>query len=448
MNMNERYWDNDISGRVPVIFIGCSVSFFLDIVFHWGTMKNKELLLVRVVTVEKEVCLMSEEKIDEMFDLAAYAFNAARTEERKERFKSIVRHSLNYGYFSEDVLTSQVICTPFKVAFHGISYQMAGIGCVSSYPEYRGQGGISTIMKQMLTELAETKVELAYLAPFSYPFYRKYGFEQVFEQISYTVKAQDWPNVKAMSGKIKRVTYEEAKSVCQHIYSDLPNNQRGAVIRDAWWFNYTFGLDDKNQFALYEDELGNPQGYLIYQSSAERFVIKEWGYLTKSAFQSLVRFIGSHNGSSREFHLEIGFDGTNLSYLMSSPLVEMNITPFMMGRIVDLEGFLGKYPFAKGNEETYILKVEDEYGQWNEGIWELCVTKSGQSSIRKLEQIPESLREDEMIVSTIQILTQLFMGYRTGSELRFYGKLGGNEDLIQSLDQRLVKGKPILADYF
>lgn len=398
--------------------------------------------------MEKEVRLMGEEKIDEIFDLAAYAFNAEPTEERKLRFKTMVAHSLNYGYFLGDTLTSQVISTPFKVAFHGTCYQMAGIGCVSSYPEYRGQGGISTIMKQLLTELAENKVELAYLAPFSYPFYRKYGFEQVFEQVSYTVKAVDWPNVNATPGQMKRVTYEKAKSVCQHIYSELPSNQRGAVIRDDWWFGYAFGLDDKNRFALYEDELGNPQGYLIYQSSAERFVIKEWGYVTNQAFQSLVRFIGSHNGASREFYLETGFDGTNLSFLMSSPLVEMKITPFMMARIVDLASFLGKYPFTEGNKETYYLKVEDEYGLWNQGIWELQITEMGRSTVKKRDQIPESLTEEEVIISTIQVLTQLFMGYRTGSELYFYGKITGSEKLIQSLDQRLVKGKPILADYF
>ena len=398
--------------------------------------------------MKNEVRLMGVEKIDEMFDLAAYAFNSIKTEERKERFNQIVAKSQNYGYFAENALTSQVISTPFRVAFHGTRYQMAGIGCVSSYPEYRGQGGISTIMKQLLTELAENRIELAYLAPFSYPFYRKYGFEQLFEQISYTVKAADWPNVKAVPGKMIRVTYEEAKNSCQKIYSELPSNQKGAVIRETWWLDYTFGLEEKNQFAIYEDEQGNPQGYLIYQSSAEYFDIKEWGYLTNQAFQSITRFIGSHNGSSREFRLETGFDGENLSYLMSSPLVEMKITPFMMARIVDLESFLAKYPFEVGKEEMYYLKVEDNYGPWNQGIWSLQITEEGQSVVNKVSQIPNSLKEEDLIVSSIQVLTQLFMGYRHGSELHFYGKMTGSRKQIQSLDQRLVKGVPLLADYF
>ncbi|MGX7244045.1 GNAT family N-acetyltransferase [Enterococcus quebecensis] len=395
-----------------------------------------------------QVKKMNEDQIEEMFQLAAYAFNSEKTEKRKERFKKIVKRSMNYGCFSENHLTSQVIAIPFTVAFHGISYQMAGIGCVSSYPEYRGQGGISAIMKQLLKELAENQVELAYLAPFSYPFYRKYGFEQIFEQINYTVKAADWPSMKSVPGKMRRVAFEEANSICQNIYGALTKNQRGAVIRESWWLEYTFGMDQENQFALYEDEEGSAKGYLIYQSSAERFVIKDWGYLTEQAFQSIVRFVGSHNGSSQEFYLETGFDGHNLSYLMQAPLVDMKITPFMMGRIIDLQSFLNKYPFKTGDNERYYLKVEDTYGSWNEGFWELLINEEGKSTVRKLEEQPDLISDEALLVSSIQSLTQVFMGYRTISELRFFGKISGKEKLISSLDKRLVKGIPVLEDYF
>ncbi|WP_258379363.1 GNAT family N-acetyltransferase [Enterococcus plantarum] len=62
--------------------------------------------------MEKEVCLMDEERLDEMFDLAAYTFNAETTDKRKEHFKKIVAHSSNCGCFLEDTLKSQIIYTP------------------------------------------------------------------------------------------------------------------------------------------------------------------------------------------------------------------------------------------------------------------------------------------------------------------------------------------------
>ena len=78
---------------------------------------------------------------------------------------------------------------------------MAGIGYVVSYPEARGQGGINQIMEKILKDCRERKVSLSYLAPFSYPFYRRYGYEQVFDQANYQLDSRDIPNVKKTSGK-------------------------------------------------------------------------------------------------------------------------------------------------------------------------------------------------------------------------------------------------------
>lgn len=395
-----------------------------------------------------EVKRINEKNLDEMFQLAAYAFNAETTDKRKERFEKIVKHSWNYGYFSDNILASQVISTPFIVNFHEVSYQMAGIGCVSSYPEYRGQGGVSALMKQLLTDLAENKVELAYLAPFSYPFYRKYGFEQLFEQITYTIKAADWPNIKATTGQLKRVPFDVAQSTIQEIYQKTTKNQRGAVTRENWWLEYTFGLDQTNQFAIYKSEQGKTEGYLIYQSSAARFTIKEWGYVTNQAFKSILRFVGSHNGASQEFYFETGFDGQTLSYLLPAPLVKMEISPYMMGRIVDLISFLEKYPFTTGANEFYYLEIDDQYGSWNDGLWKLHINEEGKSKIIKINSLPQDILKEQLISGDIQTFTQAFMGYRSLVELRFYEKIKANQTTSKSLDKRLVKGIPVLADYF
>ncbi len=96
----------------------------------------------------------------------------------------------------EDRLTSQVMATPFPVNFYGQEYLMAGIGYVASYPEARGQGGINQIMEKILEDCRDRKVSLSYLAPFSYPFYRRYGYEQSFDKISYQLNSRDVPFIK------------------------------------------------------------------------------------------------------------------------------------------------------------------------------------------------------------------------------------------------------------
>ena len=48
----------------------------------------------------------------------------------------------------------------------------------------------------------------------------------------------------------------------------------------------------------------------------------------------------------------------------------------------------------------------------------------------------------------IQTWTQLFLGYRSAETLSFYERLQGDATIAQRLGQRLVKGMPILEDYF
>ena len=171
--------------------------------------------------------------IDEMFDLATYAFNAKATLERRERFQMIAEHSWNYGFFDQNnQLTSQVMATPFPVEFYGKEYLMAGIGYVASYPEARGQGGINQIMEKILKDCRKRNVSLSYLAPFSYPFYRRYGYEQLFDKVNYQLASRDCPNVKKTSGKMVRLSFEQAKEGIKSIYSHLPENARGGLKRE------------------------------------------------------------------------------------------------------------------------------------------------------------------------------------------------------------------------
>lgn len=387
-------------------------------------------------------------ELENVFDLALYAFNAARTEKRKERLNILMTHSDNYGYFENDLLASQVLATKFQVNFYGAVYGMAGIGYVASYPEYRGIGSISKIMSALLKELAQKNVPLAYLAPFSYPFYRQYGFEQLFEQAEYTIAAADWPSVRKQPGQLVRVDFTHAEEAMQIIYKSMPKNQRGGLIRAAWWWSYAYGSQEVNQFALYKNELGECTGYLIYQSTRECFSIKEWGYLNQESFYALVGFIGSHAGSSMKFSLTTSFGGSNLAYLMPSPVAEVVVKPYMMGRIVSVEAFIQAYPFRKGLAEEYELVIEDAYVASNQGSWILHISADGVGKLSKTSTATTSFKDKGKISGTIQHVTQFFMGYKKPSELYFFGKIFGDVTAIEAIEERIVTDRPLLEDYF
>ena len=394
----------------------------------------------------KRVKKMGKEEMKEMFDLVIYAFNQEPTAERQERFEKLLSHTQSYGFLIDEQLTSQVMATPFQVNFHGVRYPMAGIGYVASYPEYRGEGGISAIMKEMLADLAKQKVALSYLAPFSYPFYRQYGYEQTFEQAEYTIKTEDWPRVKRVPGTIKRVSWADGKEVIKDVYLENQRAHSGGVIRETWWLDYTLNRASKpNNQAIYYSSEGKAEGYVIYRIAAGTFEIVEWNYLTNTAFKALAGFIGSHSGSVQSFHWINGFAGKDLNDLMPTPAASVKILPYMMARIVELQTFLEKNPFQSGEKETYSLEIEDSYGPWNEGIWTITIDEQGKATVTKGAVEKEGTAA---LKADIQTWTQLFLGYRSAETLSFYERLQGDATTVQRLGQRLVKGMPILEDYF
>ncbi|WP_459914116.1 GNAT family N-acetyltransferase [Enterococcus thailandicus] len=393
--------------------------------------------------MNKKVKELGSAQIDEMFDLAAYAFNFEDTFERRERFQTIAEHSWNYGFFNEEEqLMSQVMATPFPVAFHGKELLMAGIGYVASYPEARGQGGINQIMEQILTDCRERDVTLSYLAPFSYPFYRRYGYELLFEKVHYELASRDFPAVKKVPGKMVRTSFDQAQEAIAKIYPKMADNQRGAVAREAWWIDFKFRQKKGHQFALYYDEAGAVAGYLVYRLDTPTFTIVEWGYLTHTAFQALARFVGSHSGAFETFAFACGYAGNNLNTLLANPFAKTTITPDMMARIVDLAKFLAAYPFPKIQVAFAVEVTEDAYASWNEGIFEVVLVDG---EVR-VNPVTDSMLP--RVSGTIQSLTQLFMGYKKVQELVFQEKLICSEALVEKLAELIPDQKPVLNDYF
>ncbi|MDH6364467.1 putative acetyltransferase [Enterococcus sp. PF1-24] len=390
---------------------------------------------------------MTQADSQAMFELAAYAFNSEKTEMRKKRFDWLVDCSANYGCFEDDQLTAQIIATPFTIDFHGTTYKMSGIGSVSSYPEYRGQGNISALMKQILFDLKTEKTALSYLAPFSYPFYRRYGYEQLFEQIEYKISSRDWPQTPLTDRHIYRCNWEEAKPAITSIYEQWLAENPGGVVREDWWLDYKFSLGKDYRFAIVENPLGKVEGYLVYEVTVEQFVIHEWLALNQKSYTALAGFIGSHSGATHQFYYKKGFSGEQLSYLMPSPLLEIQIQPYMMGRIVDFESFIEAYPFIpESTEATFYLELQDDYGPWNNGIWQLII-KDGKTTIKK-DITPTAEIAGKILHANIQGWTQFFMGYASGKKLHFHEIITGEAKQIEYFDQFIPEGKPVLEDYF
>ena len=90
----------------------------------------------------------NKNNLKEITALIQYAFLKNNDLTKDENFMSRYDHSTGYGYFDKEKLASYIMVNRFKSDVFGHHLPMAGIGYVASYPEYRGQGHISQLMKE------------------------------------------------------------------------------------------------------------------------------------------------------------------------------------------------------------------------------------------------------------------------------------------------------------
>lgn len=387
---------------------------------------------------------MQQEDYQKMFDVAQYAFQFETSGAYQERFEYIADHSINYGSFDGDNLASQVMMTPFQVRFFDKNHKMAGVGFVSSDPSFRGGGRIDKIMKNLLEDCREEGFLFSYLAPFSYPFYRRYGYELIFERMSYQVESQNWPKErKKPCGYVRRLDWKNAKGFLKEIYSQSMCNEAGYLLREDWWLYYRYEFHRANYFAVYFDEHNQAKGYLIYQINNGVFTCVEWQSLNKGAHDGLNRYIASHIDSVKEFKYERSFKKSTPFFETASPLTKVSIRPEMMVKIVDVEAFLRIFPFESLTSSFAIEIENDPYGPWNTGIYEIISMKGEKASIKKVEKtlLPK-------LTTSIQRFTQLFLGYCSIEELAFNEMILVDTTLFKVIEAITPKNPPILEDYF
>ena len=77
-----------------------------------------------------------------------------------------------------------------------------------------------------------------------------------------------------------------------------------------------------------------------------------------------------------------------------------------MARIVDVKQFIAQYPFrAIGTDIQLTFMLDDPILEWNQGIFTLHVTSTGQGELIQSEGKPTSSFD-------IQTLTTMLLGYK------------------------------------
>lgn len=378
-----------------------------------------------------------------------YSFPEFAGSDTVEGFASWLESTPCFGEFEDGVLQSKIHVIPMTFRLEDVEYKSTGIGAVGTYPEARGKGGIRRLFERILAWEKEEGVVLSFLGPFSYEFYKKFGYERIFETLTLTWSMEAFPDGKRQAGTIKRLSFEDALPYMTTLYHEDELSKGFGAIRNKEQWNDKGWKDKDIHIAVYFDTAGEATGYVVYSFTVDTFTIKEIIHGDQEALLALAQYIKVHGANAHKV-VYISHNPRTSEiplYQLTEALFDcqMSLRPRMQMRIVDVEKFLQAYPYQKVLDVTIdqiplfkqcSIQVLDRTAPWNQAIFDLRG--------KRLDQA----REKHVILS-VEALTLWFSGYKKSPELIIVGEIETNErEACKVIDQFLASRVPAMTEDF
>ena len=209
------------------------------------------------------------------------------------------------------------------------------------------------------------------LYPFSWDFYRKYGWEWVGMTRSYSVPTR----ILKASGETEKVraALPADRAKIEACYTEFAKRYRGMLARDEKKWNAVLKDTDENYtFAFLYEHDGKPEAYLTYRGgTGDETHLNQFIALTPRARQAMLGLLRRHEMQTRKFTWRAP-DNDPLYHQLCQNDVETKVEPTTQGRIVDVQKALSAWkpnPEARG---TVNIQVADNTptgtrarGAWN-----------------------------------------------------------------------------------
>ncbi|WP_270180528.1 GNAT family N-acetyltransferase [Alkalihalobacillus sp. CinArs1] len=387
---------------------------------------------------------LNKSEMMDVIRLSEYAFQYdVPKEELDKKLKAYSEHTV-WGEFEDGNLAAKIHIIDLHTWIAGKRFAMGGIASVASYPEYRRGGKVAKLLRHSLSEMKENGQTVSFLHPFNIAFYRKFGWEIFSDWKKVTLKKEDFKQLPAASGTVRRIAIEDMFEQLNPIYEAFAAKFNGMLERDDdWWKTRVYS--DGYQFATYRNGEGKLMGYVFYKAKDRNLEVEEFVALDGDARRGLWNYLCQHDSMVDGGTLLLD-ESDQLPYLLENPKLKTEVEPYFMARIVDAEGFLNEYPLTTGGE-TLFLHVYDEHAEWNNGTYLLEEDKvkvfRGDNQNSSCAHPPKrGLR------CNINTLTAVMMGYQKPAFLYEAGLIEGPEQDVRKLERIVSNQKTNFMDFF
>lgn len=390
-----------------------------------------------------EMRYLKETEYEESLKLSMYAFQYDVPQgDIAQRIEKLKNHKV-IGVWDDNQLAAKLHILPLKINIGETVWEMGGIAGVATYPEYRRMGLVKDLIKQALKQMRDDNQIVSFLHPFDISFYRKYGWEIMSDLKKVEIDKQFLVNKEKSNGYIKRFNKDTHISDIEDVYQKYSVRYSGLLKRDIqWWLDHVYS---DFSIALYYNVKKEAKGYILYKVKNNVMNVEEIVYLDHDARVGLWNFICQHDSMVDKVKITLSVHDLIL-FPLKQPAVKAEVSPYFMGRIVDVEKALLNYPFNM-TEQPIMIHLADTYAQWNEGTYilngdKLQFFKADKQGSQCVHPPKRGIHMD------ITALTAILLGYKRPNDLYELGMIMGNEDEINNLEHAVPMHKSHFYDFF
>lgn len=299
----------------------------------------------------------------------------------------------------------------YKIKINQNIYDTSYVVGVSTLPEARGIGAMKDLMSTTLNELYDKNQVVSILMPIDYRLYRKFGYEHCYDQINYEIDMELLKDFKS-NGVFKKALNEDIDYIV-NIYENFLKDKNGYVKRDRNYYEILFKeIESENGYVYIHENKEQMDGYIIYFKMDDTMFVREIAYNNIDALKSILKFIYNHNTQFKKASINSIIDDKIKLIIPALKKIDMNIKPFMMGRVINVKKFIEGLNVSK--DITLKLRVKDGF-----------IDQNNKMFLINNKEIVESVStdEDEDISMDINTFSQLAFSYIDVDEAVFLGNI-------------------------
>ncbi|MDR7237552.1 GNAT family N-acetyltransferase [Neobacillus drentensis] len=386
---------------------------------------------------------LTEEDYLESMNLSMYAFQYKVPESDIPARLEGLRNQKVLGIWDKDILAAKLHIYPLSIFMRDAEWKMGGIAGVATYPEYRRNGYVKSLMIESLKHMRNNQQIVSLLHPFDISFYRKYGWEILCETKKITIEKMDLKFLEPQQGVIRRFSRETHNEEIEKVYQQYCTQFTGMLKRETtWWKQHVYDKD--SQIAVYYHPNKEAMGYMLYHVKESKMEVQELVALDHEARIGLWNFICQHDSMVKTVTIHLASQDP-FPYFLQQPNVKIELHPYFMARVVDAEECLRRFPMEH-EEEPLFLHLEDSHAHWNNGSYLLG---KGEIKVFKEKTGGQCVHPPKKgIRLNINSLSAILFGYKRPMELFEMGYLKGSKPEIELFEKKVPALKSSFIDFF